>query len=63
VLKLPWWGTPVELRFTGLQRPVAVAVDSVGNIYVADDSNRVLKAPWWETPVDLRFTGLKGPKP
>ena len=35
---------PTPLPFTGLENPVAVAVDNAGNIYVADGGNdKVLK--------------------
>jgi serine/threonine-protein kinase len=36
--------TPTELPFSGLQYPLAVAVDSTGNVYVTDNG-RVLKLP------------------
>ncbi len=47
VLKLPAGSnTQIELPFTGLKRPKAVAVDTAGNVYVTDNSNdRVLKLP------------------
>jgi serine/threonine protein kinase, bacterial len=36
----------VELPFTGLNQPYAVAVDSAGDVYVTDwGNNRVLKLP------------------
>ena len=36
----------VELPFTGLNSPAGVAVDTAGNVYVADDhNNRVVKLP------------------
>jgi DNA-binding beta-propeller fold protein YncE len=36
----------VVLPFTGLNRPLGVAVDAAGNVYVTDpDNNRVLKLP------------------
>jgi len=38
--------TPTVLPFTGLNTPLAVAVDTAGNVYVADKfNNRVLKLP------------------
>jgi serine/threonine-protein kinase len=56
-------GTSVELPFTGLNRPGGVAVDTAGNIYVADTGNaRVLKLPAGSnTQVTLPFTGLFDP--
>jgi serine/threonine-protein kinase len=47
VLVLPAGLTaPVELPFTGLNRPTGVAVDTAGNVYVADSgNNRVLELP------------------
>jgi serine/threonine-protein kinase len=47
VLKLAAGSTsPTELPFTGLSVPQGVAVDTAGNIYVADRNNdRVLKLP------------------
>jgi serine/threonine-protein kinase len=36
--------TPTVLPFTGLKYPEGVAVDTSGNVYVADEfNNRVLK--------------------
>ena len=45
VLELPSGSnTPVDLGFTDLKSPVALAVDCVGNVYVVDDyTNQVLK--------------------
>jgi hypothetical protein len=47
VLKLPAGSnTALELPFTGLSHPEAVAVDTAGKVYVADYGNyRVLKLP------------------
>jgi serine/threonine-protein kinase len=50
------------LPFTGLNAPRGVAVDGVGNLYVADLNNRVLKLPAGSTSqVELPFTGLNHP--
>ncbi|MDT7723377.1 MAG: serine/threonine protein kinase, bacterial, partial [Mycobacterium sp.] len=44
VLRLPAGSsTPVEVAFTGLASPRAVAVDTAGNLYVADSNGRVVK--------------------
>jgi hypothetical protein len=53
----------VELPFTGVNDPERVAVDSVGNVYVADYlSNRALKLPAGSTTqTELPFTGLTAP--
>ena len=34
---------PIELAFSGLDKPFAVAVDAAGAVYVTDNSNRMLK--------------------
>jgi serine/threonine-protein kinase len=54
----------VELPFTGLNEPLGVAVDTAGNLYVADSWNkRVLKLPAGSnTQVELPFTGLGRPQ-
>jgi streptogramin lyase len=51
------------LPFTGLNEPVGVAVDAVGDLYVTDGvNNRVLKlAGGSSTQSVLPFTGLGGP--
>jgi serine/threonine protein kinase, bacterial len=53
----------VVLPFTGLRDPYGVAVDSSGNVYLADaKNNRVLKLPAGsKTQIELPFTGLKNP--
>jgi len=50
----------VELPFAGLRVPAGVAVDTAGNVYIADNNNnRVLKlASGSHTPVELPFTGV-----
>jgi serine/threonine protein kinase, bacterial len=55
--------TPTVLPFTGLSYPSGVAVDSAGDLYVADnDNNRVLKlAAGSATQTVLPFTGLGKP--
>ena len=52
------------LPFTGLSGPLGVAVDTAGNLYVADTfNNRVLKlAAGSSTPTVLPFTGLSAPR-
>ena len=66
----------VVLPFTGVREPYAVAVDTAGNVYIADanntagnvhpadaNNNRVLKPPVGSnTPVELPFTGLNHPE-
>jgi serine/threonine protein kinase, bacterial len=53
--------TPTVLPFTGLSVPHRVALDTAGNVYVAD-AKRVLKlAAGSSTPTELPFTGLKYP--
>jgi serine/threonine-protein kinase len=57
---------PVQtpLPFTGLFADSSVAVDSAGNLYVADPfNNRVLKlAPASNTPTVVPFTGIIQPR-
>jgi DNA-binding beta-propeller fold protein YncE len=52
------------LPFTGLSGPLGEAVDTRGNLYVADTfNNRVLElAAGSKTPTVLPFTGLKEPR-
>ena len=60
----PEYGSPVVLPFTGLKNPDALAVDSVGNLYVTDWGNgRVVKlavASGQQTDVPF-LTGLGQP--
>jgi serine/threonine protein kinase, bacterial len=55
--------TPVELPFNGLNGPDGVAIDTAGNVYVADYNNsRVLELlAGTTTQVTLPFTGLRHP--
>ena len=64
VLKLPAGSsTPVELAVTGLAGPRAAAVDTVGNLYIADGNDKVLKlAAGSATQTVLPFTGLDIPE-
>ena len=57
------WLPQTVLAFAGLNKPVGVAVDSDGNVYVVDfGNNRVLElAPRSSTPSMLPFTGLAAP--
>jgi len=69
------YSSQVVLPFTGLHEPYDVAVDTAGNVYVADANNaagnafpadtiynRVLELTAGSTtPVELPFTGLKNP--
>jgi serine/threonine protein kinase, bacterial len=59
----PAYGSQVTLPFTGLNKPVGVAVDSAGDLYVTDFvNNRVLElAAGSATPSVLPFTGLAAP--
>jgi serine/threonine-protein kinase len=53
---------PTVLPFTGLDHPLGVAVDTAGNLYVAERSNRVLKlAAGASAPTPLPSTGLDHP--
>jgi serine/threonine protein kinase, bacterial len=52
----------VVLPFTGLSSPTGVAVDSVGDVYVADGVNsQVLKLAAGHTQAVVPFTGLSHP--
>jgi serine/threonine-protein kinase len=45
-IDMPDIAGPVELPLTGLRQAVGMAVDSAGNVYVADyENNRVVKLP------------------
>ena len=59
----PAYGPQVTLPLTGLNTPKGVAVDSAGDVYVADMGNdRVLKlAAGSSTQIVLPFTNLKAP--
>ncbi|MGH3971197.1 MAG: DUF2510 domain-containing protein, partial [Mycobacterium sp.] len=53
---------PVELPFTGLGNPMAIAVDNAGGIYVTEYNGRVLKLPaGFPMSTVLPFTGLNMP--
>jgi serine/threonine-protein kinase len=58
------YSSQVVLPFAGLREPYAVAVDTAGNVYIADYwNNRALKLPAGSnTPVELPFTGLNHPE-
>ncbi|MFZ3347014.1 MAG: hypothetical protein WA248_18115, partial [Mycobacterium sp.] len=66
----PSYGPQVTLPFTGLNQPVGVAADAVGNLYVTDgyltaagdNNSRVQElAAGSSTPTVLPFTGLNYP--
>jgi streptogramin lyase len=60
----PTYGAQVALPFTGLNQPGDVAVDTAGNVYVANYGNhRVLRlAAGSSFPMMLPFTGLNKPQ-
>ncbi len=60
----PAYGPQVTLPFTGLNKPGDVAVDTAGDLYVADYGNsRVLRlAAGSSFPMVLPFTGLNKPQ-
>ena len=60
----PAYGPQVTLPFTGLNNPGDVAVDTAGDLYVADyGNNRVLRlAAGSSSPTVLPFTGLNSPR-
>lgn len=62
MLRLPAGSSnPVQVDFTGLASPRAVAVDRAGNLYVADSNEVVKLAAGSSTPTVLPFTGVGGP--
>ncbi|WP_372460086.1 serine/threonine-protein kinase PknD [Nocardia coffeae] len=60
----PAYSSQIPLPFTGVNLPTGVAVDTAGNVYVADIGNdRVVKlAANASTAIPLPFTGLKNPQ-
>jgi serine/threonine protein kinase, bacterial len=58
------YSSQVVLPFTGLKAPNGVAVDTAGNLYVADVGNhRVMRlAVGASAPSELPFTGLNNPQ-
>ena len=76
LLEHPHQPRQVALPFAGVREPYAVAVDTAGNVYIADanntagnvypadaNNNRVLRLPAGSnTPVELPFTGLNHPE-
>jgi serine/threonine-protein kinase len=60
----PSYSAQIELPFTGLVGPYAVAVDSSGTLCVANTGNPgsvLMLAPGSSTPMKLPFTGLINP--
>ncbi len=60
----PAYSSQTPLPFTGVDLPTGVAVDTAGNVYVADIGNdRVVRlAAGASTPTPLSLTGLKNPQ-
>src|SRR4029077_4044486 len=51
------------LAFSGLRNPIDVAVDPVGDVFVADTQNaRVVELPKGGSQTTLAFTGLSYPQ-
>ncbi len=57
------YGAQITLPFTGLSYPAGVAVDTAGNLYVADDAKKrvVMLAAGSTNQTVLPFTGLDDP--
>jgi serine/threonine-protein kinase len=53
--------SPISLPFNNLSTPEGLALDSVGNLYVADVARVSKLSPGSTTPTALPFTGLSSP--